>query len=68
MIRCSNTCSMETALTWGQPKGGFTGGIGILSITRTADKYNGEYDFRNDNGVFVFRLIMNIPQALRREK
>lgn len=68
VIRCSNTCSMETALTWGQPKGGFTGGIGILSITRTADKYNGEYDFRNDNGVFVFRLIMNIPQALRREK
>ena len=22
----------------------------------------GEYDFKNDNGVFVFRLIMNIPR------
>lgn len=68
VIRCSNTCSMEAALTGGQGKRGLAGGIGVLSITRTADKYNGEYDFRNDNGVFVFRLIMNIPQALRREK
>lgn len=27
-------------------------------------EYDEEYDFKNDNGVFVFRLIMNIPSDL----
>ncbi len=63
VICCSNTCRKETAFRNGQPKPEFTGGIGVLSITRTADKYGGEYDFKNDNGVFIFRLIMNIPGA-----
>lgn len=57
---CTNTCRMETELKDGQPKSEFTGGIGVSSIFRTAEKYDGEYDFKNDKGVFVFRLIMNI--------
>lgn len=61
VIYCSNTCTTETELQNGQPKPEFTGGIGVLSIIRTAEKFGGEYDFKNDNGVFVFRLIMNIP-------
>ena len=61
VIYCSNTCRIETELKNGQPKPEFTGGIGVLSIIRTAEKYGGEYDFKNDNGVFVFRLIMNVP-------
>lgn len=61
VIYCSNTCRIETELKNGQPKPEFTGGIGVLSIIRTAEKYGGEYDFKNDNGVFVFRLIMNLP-------
>ncbi len=61
VISCSNTCRIETELKNGQPKPEFTGGIGVLSIIKTAEKFDGEYDFRNDNGVFVFRLIMNIP-------
>ena len=60
IISCSNTCKMETELKDGQPKAEFTGGIGVSSIIRTAEKYDGEYDFKNDNGVFVFRLIMNL--------
>ncbi len=64
IIFCSNTCRMETELKDGQPKAEFTGGVGVSSIIRTAEKYDGEYDFKNDNGVFVFRLIMNIPSAL----
>ncbi len=64
IIFCSNTCRKETELKDGQPKTEFTGGIGVSSIIRTAEKYNGEYDFENDNGVFVFRLIMNIPSNL----
>ena len=46
----------------GQPKPEATGGIGVMSIIKTAEKFAGEYDFKNDNGVFVFRLIMNIPR------
>ena len=62
VICCKNTCTMETELKNGQPKPEATGGIGVLSIIKTAENFEGEYDFKNDNGVFVFRLIMNIPQ------
>lgn len=65
---CSNTCIKETAFKGGQPKPEFTGGVGVLSITKTADKYKGEYDFNNDNGVFIFRLVMNIPPANEEEQ
>ena len=63
VICCSNTCRLETELEDGQPKPEFTGGIGVLSIIKTAENFDGEYDFKNDNGVFVFRLIMKIPMA-----
>ena len=58
---CNNTCRKETEIKNGQPKPEFTGGIGVLSIIKTAENFGGEYDFKNDEGVFVFRLIMNIP-------
>ena len=64
IIFCNNTCRMETELKDGQPKAEFTGGIGVSSIIKTAEKYDGEYDFKNDNGVFIFRLVMNIPSDL----
>lgn len=60
IICLRNTCRMETELCNGQPKPEFTGGIGVLSIIKTAEKFDGEYDFKNDGGVFVFRLIMNL--------
>ncbi|MDE6874675.1 MAG: GHKL domain-containing protein [Lachnospiraceae bacterium] len=63
VIYCSNTCRLETELIHGQPKPEFTGGIGVSSIIKTAENFGGEYDFKNDNGLFVFRLIMNIPAA-----
>lgn len=61
VIYCSNTCRKETELKNGQPKPEFTGGVGVHSIIKTAENFDGEYDFKNNNGVFVFRLIMNIP-------
>lgn len=60
IICLRNTCRMETELCNGRPKPEFTGGIGVLSIIKTAEKFDGEYDFKNDGGVFVFRLIMNL--------
>lgn len=62
IISCSNTCKKEAALKDGKPGSEFTGGVGVSSIIRTAEKYNGEYDFKNDNGVFVFRLILSIQK------
>lgn len=50
----------------GQPKSEFTGGVGVSSIVRAAEKYDGDYDFKNDKGVFVFRLIMNMEPASER--
>ncbi len=63
VICCSNSCRRETEMKNGQPKPEFTGGIGVLSIVKTAENFGGEYDFKNDDGVFVFRLIMNIPSS-----
>ncbi len=63
IISCSNTCRKETTLKDGKPQNEFTGGVGVSSIIRTAKKYSGDYDFRNDDGVFTFRLIMNIESG-----
>ncbi len=60
-IYCSNTCRLETELRKGEPKPEFTGGVGVSSIIKTAEKFDGEYDFKNDAGVLVFRLIINAP-------
>ena len=60
LITCSNTCKFEAEMADGKPKTEFTGGVGVSSIIKTAEKYNGKYDFKNDNGVFVFRLVMDI--------
>lgn len=62
VILSRNTCRPGTEIKNGQPKPEATGGIGVLSIIRTARKFGGEYDFKNDDGVFVFRLVMNIPR------
>lgn len=61
VILCKNTCRREAKMEHGQPKPEFTGGIGVSSIIRTAENYDGEYDFKNEDGVFIFRLIMNLP-------
>lgn len=61
VICCRNTCRIETEFKDGQPMPEYTGGVGVLSIIKTAENFDGEYDFKNDNGVFVFRLIMNMP-------
>lgn len=63
VICCRNTCRIETEFKNGQPMPEYTGGIGVLSIIKTAENFDGEYDFKNDNGVFVFRLIMNMPST-----
>lgn len=62
IITCRNTCRIEAEFKDGEPKSEFTGGIGVSSIIRAVEKYHGECDFKNEQGVFVFRLIMNTEQ------
>lgn len=61
VLSCSNTCRPDIVFADGRPLTEDTGGIGVLSIIKTAQKYEGEYDFKNEDGVFVFRLLLNIP-------
>ncbi len=61
VIYCSNTCKWETELRNGYPKPEFTGGVGVSSMVKAAKGYGGEPDFKNEDGVFIFRLILNIP-------
>lgn len=68
IIICRNTCRIEAEFKDGKPKSEFTGGIGVSSIVRTAEKYHGECDFKNDQGVFVVRLIMNAEPVLSARK
>lgn len=60
-IYCSNTCKMEAQIEKGLPRPEDSGGLGAMSIVKTVEKFDGEYDFKNDNGMFVFRLVVNIP-------
>ncbi len=62
VIYCGNTCKFETNTKDGFRKPEFTGGIGVSCIVKSAKNYGGEPDFRIDNGVFVFRLIINVPE------
>lgn len=60
-IYCSNTCKMEAQIEKGLPRPEDSGGLGAMSIVKTVEKFDGEYDFKNDDGMFVFRLVVNIP-------
>lgn len=59
VICCKNTCRFETEL---KSKSDFSGNISVSSIVKAVEEYGGEYDFKNDNGIFIFRLIMNLSQ------
>ncbi len=59
VICCKNTCHFETEL---KSKSDFSGNISVSSIVKAVEEYGGEYDFKNDNGIFILRLIMNLSQ------
>ena len=55
-IQCKNTC---IKFHKGLPSS--AGGIGVSSIRKVASYYNGETDFSMEEGMFVVRILMNIP-------
>lgn len=60
VLYCSNSCRPGMTIVNDRPVAEDTGGIGVFSMIKTAQKYEGEYDFKNEDGVFVFRLLLNI--------
>lgn len=60
-IQCKNTCSKDVKFKKGLPESAEGGGIGVSSIRKVASHYNGETDFFVDEGMFVVRILMNIP-------
>lgn len=59
-IYCSNTCKMEAGVEKGLPRPEDSGGLGAVSIVKTVEKFDGEYDFKNNHGMFIFRLVVNV--------
>lgn len=60
-IQCKNTCSQDVEFHKGLPKAAKGGGVGVSSIRKVVSYYNGETDFFVDDGMFVVRILINIP-------
>lgn len=61
VIRCRNTCAEQMRLHKGVPVMDGDSGLGIASIVKTAARYEGETDFSVENGMFVARVLLNLP-------
>lgn len=62
VIQCTNTCADDIRFQKGIPKSGSGEGIGTASIMKTASRYNGGADFALEDGRFVTRVLMNLPE------
>ncbi len=61
MIQCSNTSNGEVTFQKGLPQSNKGGGMGVFSIIKAASRYDGETDFSMENGLFVTRILLNLP-------
>lgn len=57
-IRIANTCSHKIRFENGIPAAGKGHGIGVSSILRSAGHYDGEVDFKVQDGMFVLRILL----------
>ncbi len=60
VIRFRNTCISDIRFRNGFPEAGEGGGIGISSIVKTVERYDGEVDFSVKNDMFVTRILLNL--------
>lgn len=63
IIRFSNTSDQGVDFSKGLPKSGGGSGLGVPSVVSTASRYHGETDFSMKGGMFVARIILNLPAA-----
>ena len=62
VIQCSNTSTEKISFHNGLPRSDKGGGLGVFSIIRAASRYKGETDFVVENGQFVTRILLNLPE------
>lgn len=70
VIYVSNTADGDVVFENGLPKSQTGGGIGVTGILRSAARYGGEYDFRNEDGRFACQILLKVPwsgRLLKRE-
>ncbi len=63
LVICTrNTCEMDVDFDNGLPRSKYSGGVGVSSILHAASHYGGETDFKNENGIFVCRILLNLHE------
>lgn len=62
VIQCRNTCGKDLPFHNGLPLSERGEGMGIRSILKTASRYEGETDFRTEEGTFLARVLLNLPR------
>ena len=62
-IQCLNTCNDHISFYKGLPKSDSGGGIGVSSILKTVARYQGETDFSVMDGMFLTRILLNLPHT-----
>lgn len=60
-VQCRNTCASDVKLKNGVPKSDTGGGMGIPSVLKVVSHYNGEAEFSAEDGMFIVRILLNIP-------
>lgn len=61
IIQCCNT-SGQVTFRKGLPQSEKGGGLGVFSIKKAASLYGGETDFSMGDGIFVTRILLNLPE------
>lgn len=60
VVQCRNTCGEDVRLNNGVPVS--DRGIGISSVLKVVSYYHGEAEFLVENGMFIARILLNLPQ------
>ena len=63
MIQCCNT-SAPVSFHKGLPQSDKGGGTGVFSIVKAASRYEGETDFIMEDGMFMTRILLNLPAGI----
>lgn len=67
VIQCRNTSAADVIFSRGLPQSDKGGGLGVFSIQKAASNYGGETDFVIEDGMFITRILLNLPASCGRE-
>lgn len=58
VIKICNTCGDNVKFTEGLPRSKTGEGVGIASVLHSVKNYNGDIDFKLENGIFICRILL----------